>query len=113
MDLFGLFLLVLVVVGAVLVVRQVRFTAAAQRLARRIAEEGGFERDSLARDPRGKVLPEVAAEQFTLRKAAVDADPEDWRAWFQLGVAYGDLRQPQAARAAVRRAVALERAQRR
>lgn len=112
MDLIALLLLVLLALGVVLLARQVRFTAAAQRLARRIAEEDGFDREGLERDARGKVVPEVAEREFTRRQAAVDADPDDWRAWFQLGVAYGDLRQPAAARSAVRRAISLEKAQR-
>src|SRR6478735_4013209 len=97
MDLLGLIFLIVFVVGVVLFIRQMRFGTSAQRLARTIAEEGGFERD-LERDHRGKVVPHVAAEQLN-----------DWRGWFQLGVALGDMRNPAAARSAVRRAVALER----
>jgi hypothetical protein len=111
MDLVGLLFLVLIVGSIVLFVRQVRFSYAAQRLARVIASEDGFDRSSLERDARGKVVPEVAAERLKVCQAAADAVPDDWRAQFQLGVAYGDMRNPQAARAAVRRAVALARAE--
>lgn len=112
MDILVLPLLLFVVLAVVLLVRKVRFTAAAQRIARRIGEEGGFAyRDDLPRDPRGKVRRDVAVVELDRRKAIVEADPDDWRAWFHLGVAHGDLRESQAARAAVQRAVALERAQ--
>ncbi len=111
MDWLALLFLVLVVGAAVLFVRQVRFTYSAQRLARIIAAEDGFDRSSLERDARGKVVPEVAAGRLKACQAAVDAQPDDWRSWFQLGVALGDMRNPQAARAAVRRAVALHRAE--
>src|SRR6478752_4463595 len=110
MDLLGLIFLIVFVVGVLLFIRQLRFGTSAQRLARTIAEEGGFDRETLERDHRGKVVPHVAAERLKVCQAEVDAHPDDWRAWFQLGVAFGDMRNPAAARSAVRRAVALERA---
>jgi hypothetical protein len=111
MDLVAFLFLALVALAVVLFVRQVRFSYAAQRLARVIAAEDGFDRSSLERDAKGKVVPEVAAARLQVCESGVEARPDDWREWFQLGVALGDMRNPQAARAAVKRAVALERAQ--
>jgi cytochrome c-type biogenesis protein CcmH/NrfG len=112
MDLFTILLLVMVAAGAVMVYRQLRFGTAAQRLARTLAAEGGLDRDALPRNDKGKVEPEAAAAQLVACKAEVDADPNSWRAWFKLGVAYGDMHKPREARAAVHRAVAVERAHR-
>lgn len=109
-SVLALLFLVLLVLGIVLFVRQARFGVQAQRLARAIAAEGGFDREGLARDPKGKVLPEVAVPRLEAARAKADETPDDWRAWFQLGVAYGDARRPQDARQAVRRAVALAKA---
>lgn len=112
MDPFGFVMLVVCVLAVVLFVRKVRFTSAAQRVARRIGEEGGFaHREDLPRDARGKVERDIAVMELGKRQAEVEADPDDWRAWFMLGVAHGDVKDPHAAREAVRRAVALERAQ--
>ena len=112
MTLLGLLLLALIVLGAFMFVRQVRFGASAQRLARIIDSEGGFGRDDLPRDAKGRVEPEAAAEELARAQAAVEAAQDDWRLWFRLGVAFGDTKQPDAARSAVRRAVAIERAER-
>src|SRR5690242_6056953 len=94
-----------------LMIRQIRFVSAGQRLARIIASEGGFaDRDRLARDDNGRVKADVAAAKLPAAQKAVDDAPEDWRAWFQLSVALGDAGDPRAARAAVRRAIKVQRA---
>lgn len=91
----GLGLLLLVVVGVVLVVAEVRFGTAAQRLSRAAGEIGAAGSD---------------AADFDAARAAVQATPEDWRAWYRLAVAYDAGRDPRRGRAAMRRAIALERA---
>ena len=112
MSPLGAVMLGVCVLAVVLFVRKIRFTAAAQRVARRIAEEGGFaHREQIPRGPKGRVQRDVAVVELDQCKAAVEADPENWRAWFHLGVAHGDMDDPTAARAAVRRAIALERAE--
>ncbi|HWH30715.1 MAG TPA: hypothetical protein VNU26_17470 [Mycobacteriales bacterium] len=108
----GVGVLLLVVVGAVLVVGEVRLAAASERLGRRLAGEGGLPEDVPERRPSGR-LPRAAADrQFALRKAETEASPDDWRAWFRLALAYSDARDSSAGRRAMRRAVALERADR-
>jgi hypothetical protein len=87
----GVGLLLLAVVGVVLVVAEVRFGARSQRLAREAGDLG---------DP----------DDFDAAQAAVEAAPEDWRAWYRLAVAYDAGRDPRRGRAALRRAIALERA---
>lgn len=84
----GLGLLLVAFVGAVLVWGEIRFGFAAQRLGRAV----------------GDVLPD-----FDLAKAAVEAAPEDWRAWYRLAVAYDAGRDPRRGRAAMRQAIRLER----
>ena len=112
-DLAALAFVVLLVASVVLFVRQMRFGVAATRLARIIQSEDGFDREELERDARGKVLPQVALPRYEAARRVVDERPDDWRAWFQLGVALGDMKRPKDARNAVRRAVALERADQR
>jgi hypothetical protein len=82
-------LVLVAVVGVVLVAAEVRFGLAAQRL--------------------GRAAGDVTAD-FDAAKAAVEAAPEDWRAWYRLAVAYDAERDPRRGRAAMRRAIALERA---
>lgn len=89
----GLGILLLPVLGLVIVVQELAFGRAAQRLAERLAREEG----------------DAVPVSFDQRRAEVQAAPEDWRPWFQLGEAYGEAGDVPRGRRAVRRAIALEK----
>ena len=106
-------MLLLVGVGGLLVAGEVRFGFGSERLGRRLAGEG--EVDDLSgveRTPSGRIPRDVADELFAVRKAEVEAAPQDWRAWFRLASAYGEARDTPRGRRAMRRAISLERADR-
>lgn len=90
--LLGAGVLVLPVVGAWVVAREVRFGFAAERLARAAGPA--------AAGPAG--TPDFAA-----RRADVEAAPADWRAWFRLAEAYDAAGDRPRARRALRHAIAL------
>ncbi|GAB4098803.1 hypothetical protein [Sinomonas halotolerans] len=101
--------LVLPVVGAWALVRELAFGASLEKLGRELDAEGGLPEDSLPRTPGGRIVRAAADADFGRYSAEAEAAPEDWRVWYRLGLAYdaaGDRRQ---ARAAMRRAVALHR----
>lgn len=111
----GVGVLLLVVVGVLLVAGEVWLGAASERLGRRLGDEGGLPADppDVQRLPSGRMPKEAADAVFVQRRAEVEASPHDWRCWFRLAVAYGDARDAAQGRRAMRRAVALERAERR
>jgi hypothetical protein len=108
----GLALLLLPLIGAWVVWREVRFGLASERLAARLAGEGGLPLDDLPRRPSGRIVRAAADEAFAERRADVEANPAQWQAWFRLGIAYDDAGDRRRAREAVRRAIALEAEQR-
>ncbi len=110
----GIGVLLLVVVGCVLVAGEVKLGADSARLARRLEAEGGLPYDppDVARLPSGRLEKADADRIFEQRKAAVEAEPDDWRTWWRLAAAYGDARDSRRGRRALRRAVSLERAER-
>jgi hypothetical protein len=110
----GIGVLLLVVVGCALVAGEVKLGADSARLAQRLDAEGGLPHDppDVARLPSGRLEKADADRIFEQRKAAVEADPDDWRAWWRLAAAYGDARDSRRGRRAMRRAVSLERAER-
>ena len=110
----GVGVLLLVVVGCALVAGEVKLGADSARLARRLEAEGGLPHDppDVTRLPSGRLEKADADRVFASRKAEVEADPDDWRAWWRLAAAYGDARDPRRGRRALRRAVSLERAER-
>lgn len=103
----GLAVLVLPVVGIVLVWRELQFGQRSAELAGVLEREGGLPVDDLPRRPSGRVDRAAADAVFTARQADAEADPENWRTWYVLGLAYDDAGDRTRARAAVRHAIAL------
>ncbi|MCY7289043.1 MAG: hypothetical protein LH624_12520, partial [Cryobacterium sp.] len=91
----GVALLVLPLVGFWALVAELRFGRNSERLVRRLEAEGALPVEDLTIRPSGRPLRDEADAEFPVYRAAVDAAPEDWRAWFRLGLAYnssGDRR---------------------
>lgn len=101
----GLALLVLPVIGAWVVVRELQFGAKTAELGRELAAAGRLPEDDLPRTPGGRVVRAAADERFVERQGEVEATPEDWSAWFRLAVAYDDAGDRRRARAAMRTAI--------
>lgn len=105
----GLGVLLLPLVGAYAVWREVRFGFATQRLARELDAAGRWPQEELPAAPSGRPDRDAADAVFALRRDEVEAAPEDWQTWFRLALAYEDARDRRRARAAMRRAIALHR----
>jgi len=109
----GLGVLLLPLLGVGLVTAELRLARAAERLGQRLRREpGDMVGEELARRPSGRIDRAAADAAFARRRAEVEAAPGDWRAWYCLGLAYGDAGDSSRGRRAVRRAVALEAAER-
>lgn len=114
---------VAIAIGAALVVlpvlatwalgRELWFGVRAAQLGRRLEAEGALPTEEVAVRPSGRVLREDADAVFPAHRAEVEADPDDWRAWYQLGLAYDAAGDRRRAREAVRRAIRLESGERR
>ena len=104
----GIGVLLLPIIGAVLLVFELRFGAATARLARQLAEEGDLPDDSgLARRPSGRIERSSADAYFETVRVKVEADEDNWRLWYELGYAYNLAGDRKRARAAMRRAIDL------
>jgi hypothetical protein len=103
LKVLGAAVLVLPLVGVWVVVAEVRFGRATERLAGRldpVAEE------PLPRTPGGRIDRSAADARFAVRKAEVEAAPDAWQAWYRLAVAYDEAGDRRRARAAMRTAIA-------
>ncbi|ANJ27449.1 hypothetical protein [Agromyces aureus] len=105
----GIALIVLPLVAAWAIWRELSFGFRSQRLARRLEDEGesdlGIETSASGRPVRAS-----ADAEFDRFRAEAEAEPESWRAWMRLGMAYDAAGDRRRARHAVRRAIELERA---
>ena len=110
--LIGVGMIVLPLLGAWLIGRELVFGVQAERLVDIMAAEGSLPPDELPRHPSGRPVREAADAEFPGWKRAVEAAPDDWRGWIRLGLAYRASGDGGRARAAVRRAIELERASR-
>lgn len=101
--------LVLPIIGAWALVREIMFGAGLERLGRELEAEGGLPVDSLPRTPAGRIVRAAADAEFPAYQAETEASPDDWRSWYRLGLAYDASGDRKRARGAMRRAIALHR----
>ena len=105
----GFALIVLPGIGAWVLVADLVFVIRGQRLLAQLGDEGGLPVDNLPRLPSGRADPVAADLEFPIYRAEVEADPESWRAWLRLGLAYDASGDRRRARSATRKAIALRR----
>jgi cytochrome c-type biogenesis protein CcmH/NrfG len=104
----GSALVVLPLIAAWAIGREIWFGARAAALGRRLEAEGALPEEELAVRPSGRVLREEADAVFPAYREAVEAAPEDWRAWYRLGLAYDGAGDRRRARGAIRTAIRFE-----
>ncbi|MFD3812933.1 hypothetical protein [Rhodococcus sp. NPDC058639] len=109
----GIGVLLLPLVGVWIVYASLRAGWQHQQLAQRIHEEG-LELDvtDLPRRPSGKIDRDAADALFETVKREWEADPDNWRNSYRLARAYDYAGDRGRARETMRRAVALEKAER-
>lgn len=103
----GVGVLLLPLVAAWAVWREISFGLATGRLARVLDAEGGLAVDDLPRRPSGRVDRAAADAAFEGFRTDVEQHPSDWRAWYRLATAYDAAGDRRRARSAARRAIAL------
>lgn len=106
----GVAVLVLPLLVIVLIAREFQLAATAQRMADMLAASGELPVDDLPRSPGGRIDRQAADAAFGSRRDAVEQDPDDWKAWYNLAFAYDAAGDRRRAREAVRTAARLYRA---
>lgn len=105
----GIALIVLPLIGVWALIRELSFGATTERLVKQLEAESALPEEDLPVRPSGRPEREAADAQFPMYQAEVDADPDNWRAWFRLGLAYDASGDRRRARGALRHAIALEK----
>ena len=108
----GAGMIVVPIIGAWALLREIAFGGAMERLGHTLAAEGGLPEDTLPRTPGGRIVREAADEQFAQYRQEAEAHPEDWRSWFRLSMAYDASGDRKRARQAMRKAITLEKQER-
>jgi hypothetical protein len=102
----GIAVLVIPVLGAYLVWRELQFGRRTEALARELEAAGGLPVDDLPRRPSGRIDRAAADAAFEKYRAEAEAAPEDWRVWFRLSTAYDAAGDRRRARSSMRTAIA-------
>ncbi|WP_411720530.1 hypothetical protein [Mycetocola sp.] len=101
----GVALLILPVIGAWALIRELMFGVKAERLGRILEAEDALPADELPVRPSGRPERDAVDAVFPRYRAAVEAAPEDWRVWYRLGLAYDGAGDRRRARHAIREAI--------
>jgi uncharacterized membrane protein YccC len=102
----GVAVLIIPLLGAYLVWRELQFGRRTEALARELEAAGGLPVDDLPRRPSGRIDRPAADAAFGRYKAEAEAAPDDWRVWFRLSTAYDAAGDRKRARASMRTAIA-------
>lgn len=105
----GVALLVLPLIGAWALVRELMFGFRSTAIVDQLDAEGLLPDDLGLAGPTGKADREVADSVFDHYRAETEADPESWRAWARLGLVYDACGDRSRARRAIRSAISLKR----
>ena len=108
----GVALLVLPLIAAWLLYREITFVLRGERLVKLMGQAGELPVDDLPRLPSGRADAAAADAQFPAYKTAVEENPDSWRAWVLLGLAYDASGDRSRARWATREAIKLEKSAR-
>jgi hypothetical protein len=105
----GVALLVMPLIGAWALIREMQFGLAADRLGKALDAEGGMTPAESELTPSGRLAREDAGPMVARYTAEAEAAPEDWRARFRLGVVQDAAGRRKDARASIREAIRLSR----
>jgi tetratricopeptide (TPR) repeat protein len=103
----ALSIVVIPIMGVALIARELLFGWSTRAMGRQLATEGGLPHYHGRLTPSGRPTKEDADAAFAEYAQAAQDEPDQWRAWFRLAIAYEDARDRKRARAAMRRAAAL------
>lgn len=109
----GAALIVLPLIAAWALARELLFGLHTQTLVKILEREGALPVDDLPHRASGRPLRDAADAEFPRYRDEVEADPASWRAWFRLGLAYDASGDRSRARRALREAIRLHRGERR
>ena len=105
----GVGLVVLPLLGVFALVAEIRFGLATQSMVRELRDAGELPVDDVPRRPSGRYDRVAADAAFPAYREAVEESPDNYRAWFRLGLAYDACGDRRRARQAIRWSLTLRR----
>lgn len=100
----GVAVFVIPALGVWILIREVLFGLRTEKMGKTLAELGELPED-LPRMPSGRFIREAADADFPRHKEDVEANPESWKSWYRLALAYDASGDRKRARSSMRTAV--------
>lgn len=108
--LMGWLLMVFPVLAIWAIIKEFIFGIRIERLGAQLHAERAWPEFHLEQRPSGRPTRESADREFERFRLLTQNDPENWRSWFSLGLAYDAASDRARARACMRKAIKLARA---
>jgi hypothetical protein len=96
-------------ISALLIIREILFGLHISQMSSVLEAEQELLPDDLPHNPSGQTEKEAADMRFTTVSKEVENNPDSWRAWFRVALAYDESRDRKRAREAMRKAEKLFR----
>lgn len=100
----GLAVLVIPALGVWILIREILFGLRTEKMGKTLAALGELPED-LPRMPSGRFVREAADADFPNHQRDVEANPESWKSWYRLALAYDASGDRKRARTSMRTAV--------
>ena len=101
----GFFILILPIFGIWGILRELKFGLNVEKLGKTLDDEKGWPSFEFSLRPSGRAVKAEALLEFDKFREAAEADPENWRKWFALGLIYDACGDRKRARMAMRKAI--------
>lgn len=105
----GLLVLVFPIMGGWVIWRELKFGLGAERLGKQLESNNEWPVFQLELRPSGRPTKESAEENFKLFQKQAEENPDDWKSWFALSLAYDAAGDRPRARQAMVKAIAMHR----
>lgn len=104
---FGALILVMPIFAIFSIYREFKFGAAIEKMGTQLEKEGQWPAFNFELRPSGRPTRESAQAEFEIYRAKAQAQPDQWRTWFALGLSYDAAGDRSRARSAMREAIRL------
>ena len=103
----GVAVLIIPLLAVALIAREWWLGIVVQQMADHLAAASELPVDDLPRSPGGRIDRDAADAAFVIARQRVEAQPDSWKAWYNVAFAYDAARDRKRARAALRTAARL------
>ena len=101
---FAVSILIISIISALLIIREILFGLHISQMSTILEAENLLLADDLPHTPSGQTEKSAADLRFAKIAKEIEVNPDSWKSWFRVGIAYDESRDRKRAREAMRKA---------